>query len=186
MKALLSFWESPKHTIIEARNYIIVVIALFLAGIIYGYANLQDNQRFHEIFQSILKTHQAASYFPFIIKIFIRNSIIAYISMRFGIVLGILPVCSSFFNGLMIGWFSVTFKSMSQSNLFLLLMPHGVFELSAMFIAWGIGLWRAKVLFGPDVENEKKTSLIKMHNVYLRVTLPLLFIAAVIEGRGML
>ena len=186
MKQFLSFLDGPKNTIFEARNYIFFVIVLFSAGIIYGYVNLQDNQQFQEIFQNLLKTHQAKGYLPFIIKIFIRNSIVAYVSMRLGIFLGIFPVFSSFFNGLMIGWFLTTFEKLSEVNLFLLLIPHGIFELSAMFIAWGIGFWRVKILFSDNFKEASKVSLKKTHKVYLMIVLPLLLIAAVIEGRGFL
>ncbi|MBW1814883.1 MAG: stage II sporulation protein M [Deltaproteobacteria bacterium] len=182
----MSLWDGPKNTIIEARNYILFVIILFTAGLIYGYVNLQDNQHFYEIFQNLLKTHQAKSYFPYIIKIFVRNSIVAYISMRFGIFLGIFPTFSSFFNGLMVGWLKTTFEKISGFNLFLLLLPHGIFELSAMFIAWGIGIWRVKLLFVPNFEEAAKVSLKRIHKVYVTVILPLLLIAAVIEGRAML
>jgi len=186
MKQFLDYFEEPKETILEARNYIFFVIVLFVLGIIYGYSHLQDNQQFHEILQNLIKTHQAKSYFPFIIKIFIRNAIVAYVSMRFGIFLGIFPVFSSVFNGLMIGWFISTFKKMTAVNIFLLLAPHGVFELSAMFIAWGLGIWRVKFLFIPSYEEEMKVSLKKVHRVYVKIVLPLLFIAALVEGRGML
>lgn len=186
MNRYLFYLDGPKNTIYEARNYIFFVIALFIAGIIYGQTHLQDNQQFHEIFQNLLKTHQSKSYFPFIIKIFIRNSLIAYVSMRFGIFLGIFPVFSSFFNGLMIGWFLSTFEKITEANLFLLLLPHGIFELSAMFLAWGVGVWRVKFLFISNFEEESKASLKKAHRVYLKIILPLLLIAAAIEGRGML
>ncbi|MBW1984577.1 MAG: stage II sporulation protein M, partial [Deltaproteobacteria bacterium] len=93
---------------------------------------------------------------------------------------------SSFFNGLMVGWLKTTFEKISGFNLFLLLLPHGIFELSAMFIAWGIGIWRVKLLFVPNFEEAAKVSLKRIHKVYVIVILPLLLIAAVIEGRAML
>jgi stage II sporulation protein M len=185
MKGYLSVFDGPKSSIIEARNYIFIVIFLFIAGIIYGYVNLQDNQQFLEIFQNLLKTHQAQSYFPFIIKIFLRNSIVAYISMRFGIFLGLFPVLSSFVNGLMIGWFC-TYAKMGGFDLLLLLLPHGIFELSAMFIAWGIGVGRAKLLFSDNFQVASKNSLKKMNRVYVFIIVPLLLIAAAVEGRVLL
>lgn len=186
MKDFISIWESPKSTIVEARNYICFVIILFIVGIIYGHVKLQHNEQFLEIFQNLLKSHKAGSYFPFIIKIFLRNSIVAYVSIRFGILLGIFPVISSFFNGLMVGWLSTMLEKISGFQLFLMILPHGIFELSAMFIAWGIGLWRARLMFSPNFKAEAKESLKKIHRVYVTVVLPLLFIAALVEGRIML
>lgn len=54
--------------------------------------------------------------------------------------------------------------------IFIQSLPHGVFELSARFIAWGIGLWQAKFLFSPDDEGAKKPSLIKLQKVYMRAS----------------
>lgn len=186
MKDIISIWKSARSTIIEARNYIVFVIILFIAGIIYGNINLQDNEQFLEIFQNLLKTHRADSYFPFIIKIFIRNSIVAYVSIRFGILLGIFPVISSFFNGLMVGWLSTMLEKISGLQLFFMILPHGIFELSAMFIAWGVGLHRVRLLFSNDFKEEARVSLKKAHRVYLSVVLPVLFVAALVEGRVML
>jgi uncharacterized membrane protein SpoIIM required for sporulation len=86
----------------------------------------------------------------------------------------------------MVGWLSTMLEKIGGFQLFLMILPHGIFELSAMFIAWGIGLWRARLMFSPNFKAESKESLKKTHRVYVTVVLPLLFIAALIEGRIML
>jgi len=186
MKPDESFFDGPKNTISEGRNYILFAMLLFAAGIVFGHFYLSENKQFLEIFQNLLKTHKADHYIPFVLKIFIRNALVAYVSIRFGIFLGIFPVFSAVFNGLMVGWLSTFMEKLSGFQLFLLLLPHGIFELSAMFIAWGLGLWRVKLLFIPEYEEALKISLKKVHRVYVKIVLPLLFIAALVEGRVML
>ena len=62
------------------------------------------------------------------------------------------------------------------------LLPHGIFELPAIFIALGIGLKLGTFPFQKEPEKSLKRFLGNSIRVFLLIVLPLLLIAGIIEG----
>ena len=65
---------------------------------------------------------------------------------------------------------------------FLAIVPHGVFELPAYFLSVAIGLKLAREVLKPKLERQLRLQLGDGLRVYLRLILPLLIIAAIIES----
>jgi stage II sporulation protein M len=87
-------------------------------------------------------------------------------------------------NGLILGWIVVTATGPSLVDAAGILVPHGMFEWPAMMIAWGVGLWRGALYrFGTD----PGTFVLRWqqsNRVFSLIVLPLLLLAAMVEGRG--
>jgi stage II sporulation protein M len=111
-----------------------------------------------------------------LVFIFLKNASSAFFAIVFGFLFGLVPAFGAAFNGIAVG----AVLNLNPLNFFKLL-PHGIFELSAIFIAWGLGIWCAGGLFhSPPISFRIKRSL----NIYLSIIVPLLIIAAIVEVLG--
>jgi stage II sporulation protein M len=181
-----SWYFESKNIIYDARKFIMFAFFMFCLGIILGYFYLSDSQLIKDGVTELLESFHTTSYFIFVSKIFIHNVIIAYLSIRLGILLGLIPTISSLASGISVGWAFANFNNIHYIKLLLLLVPHGVFELPAMFLAWGIGFWHCKIFFIPNYDQTPKENVKRIHKLFIRLILPLLAIAAIIEGRSLL
>jgi uncharacterized membrane protein SpoIIM required for sporulation len=167
----------------KARNFIYFALSLFCIGIVIGFV-------YSESFRPLLLAFERFLQYRFegrgtlltIVLIFFQNFTAAIISILFGVLLGIVPFFSAILNGVIIGALSAELAGANQLNRLWGLVPHGVFELPAIFMAWGLGLWHGAWL----LRNDKSETLANRRNsamlTFLRYGLPLLIIAAIIEG----
>lgn len=114
--------------------------------------------------------------------IFLNNLRSSFFALVFGILLGIFPVFAAVLNGFLLGF--VADLSVRSQGIFVLwrILPHGIFELPAVFISLGLGL-RLGFYFWRRRKNEKfKDLFIESIRIFLLIVFPLLVIAAIIEG----
>lgn len=99
-----------------------------------------------------------------------------------GIFLGIFPLIVALINGVIVGYvLRLSWNSSGFSELWRL-FPHGIFELPAVFISIGLGVKLGGFIFSAHPTRELKERLYKSVNVFLFIVIPLLIIAAIIEG----
>jgi len=174
-------WEFIK----ESRKFIFVIIGIFLFFTLVGFfIPAPDNisKWIADYIKNIIDETAGFSIIQLTSFIFFNNLKSSFIGMILGLLLGIIPVFIALFNGYILGF--VLNESVKANGIFILwkLLPHGIFELPAVFISLGLGLnLGTKILF-----NRKKGELRKMFynslKVFLFVIIPLLIIAAIIEG----
>jgi uncharacterized membrane protein SpoIIM required for sporulation len=112
----------------------------------------------------------------------IRVAVLAFIS---GITLGIGTVYLLVMNGLLVGALAAVFMQSGKSYVFwAYILPHGVIELTAIFIAGGAGLYMGYRFFVPGPYSRKRMFLesAKESAQLLLGTIPLFVIAGIIEG----
>jgi stage II sporulation protein M len=139
----------------------------------------QNLEGFVKLFRALPKLELAGA-------IFLNNALKALLVMVGGIALGILPVIFIFANGAAVGF--VLYGSMESRGLLtalLAILPHGIFELPAILLATSMGLLLGrssiKKLFGGGdvaIANELTLAL----KFFVRIVVPLLFIAALVEA----
>lgn len=111
-----------------------------------------------------------------------RVAILAFVS---GVTFGLVPIYLLLFNGLLIGALAAVYQQAGSSYAFwAYILPHGVIELTAIFIAGGAGLYMGYRMLVPGRYARKHQFLeaVKESAQLLLATLPLFFIAGVIEG----
>jgi stage II sporulation protein M len=166
----------------EAGNTIPVALVLFLVGIIAGFTHPSWAEGNLALLKEIAKQLYGKSTYAIIGTIFLRNSLSAVFSVVLGPLLGIVPVLGALVNGLMVG---LTFTCISETNkikALLQLFPHGLFELPAMFMAWGIGIWQGIWFFQKNVQHTFRERRNNALRILFFIIIPLLLIAATIEG----
>ncbi len=169
----------------ESRNYVYLAIALFVLGAIVGFA-FPDffGEYFNQIIKDLIEKTKDLNTGEMVFFIFQNNVLSSLMAVVLGFVLGVFPVASIVINGILLGY--VMNKVIAVEGVLIIwrLVPHGIFELPAIFISVGLGIKFGMFLF---VKKGKKSEefrrrLWKSLKVFLTIVLPLLIIAAIIEG----
>ena len=132
--------------------------------------------------EELLAKTEGLSTSQLILFILYNNLKSSFWALILGFFLGIFPVLTSFANGYVLGF--VAEKTVSQESIFYLwrLFPHGIFELLALFLTLGLGTRFGFFILGRNKKREFLRRLQESLRVFLFIILPLLIIAAIIEG----
>lgn len=168
--------------------YILISALIFLSGIIAGYYFVefypseagQLITALEETYKPILEMNKASQ----VLFIFLKNGVTSFFIIVLGIIFGVLPIFSLISNGEVLGML-VNFALEKSSTLYFLsgVLPHGIIEIPCFLIATAIGLRIARTFVrkilgkGGSLKEELNLGL----NVFLRIILVFLFLAAIIE-----
>lgn len=169
-------------------RYLLISIFLFSSGIIGGYYFFDifpsESEKILSLLSETFKPILAMPSFVQILFIFLRNGLISFLMIIFGILFGIFPIIVLISNGqilgLLLGWLVPRYNI---SYILLGILPHGLIEIPCFLLSAAIGLKIGKILVKKIFR--KKVSLQEELNLglsfFLRIILFLLFAAAVIE-----
>lgn len=118
-------------------------------------------------------------------SIMTNNIRVAVLAFASGITLGIGTLYLLVYNGILIGALAALFHRAGEGYAFWAhILPHGVIELTAIFIAGGAGLYMGYVILvpGPFTRKFRFVTAAKESALLLLGTIPLFVIAGVIEG----
>ena len=208
----------------ESKNFIYVTILVFFITFLFGFffslPELITNQIL-EFIQELLEKTKGMSQFELTRLVFLNNIKSSFVVLVFGMVLGIYPVMATIANGFILGF--VASIAVGSEGFFVLwrIFPHGIFELPAIFISFGLGLklglwlimgpikfyWKENklvlilfilfylptfiltLIYNHRFRSKMKKSFLEFKlnfmnslKVFLFIILPLLIIAAIIEG----
>jgi len=180
-KNYIESWEYVK----ESKKFIYAVFFIFLFSSIIGFFFPAPNAVIEQILkfiEELLAKTGGMNQFELINFILLNNLQSSFTSMIFGVLLGIFPLMAVIVNGYILGFVSA--MSVKSEGVFILwrLIPHGIFELPAVFISMGLGLKLGTFILQKDRIESLKRYLWKSIIVFLFIILPLLILAAIIEG----
>ena len=181
LKLKTQFREALSYTK-ESSSYIYSVLWIFIASAIFGLAFKSNLTFLEEILKELIQRTMNLNTQEMIFFILQNNLQSALLSIFFGILLGIFPLFSTISNGIILGYVLGRTLEVSSILSWWRLLPHGIFELPAIFISFGLGI---KLGFSLLVKNKMKTlktRFYKTFNAFLMIIIPLLIIAAIIEG----
>lgn len=169
----------------ESRKFIFFIVALFFFFALIGFfipATQSISNQITFFIDELLAQTDGLSQSDLIQFIFLNNFQSSLVSMLLGSFLGIFPIITIILNGYLLGF--VSEMSVDRSSVFILwkLLPHGIFELPAVFISTGLGLKLGTFIFSKNKFETFKKYLWSSLIVFLFVIVPLLIIAAIIEG----
>lgn len=127
----------------DSKKYVYFSILIFFIFVLIGFflklpgeITSQLLQYFNDL---ILKT-KGYSFFDMCIFLFQNNLFASFFGMIGGILFGIFPLLNSMVNGVVLGF--VANLSVNEAGILSLfrIIPHGIFELPALFICLGLGL----------------------------------------------
>jgi stage II sporulation protein M len=174
----------------ELRPYLITSVIVFAVGTVIGAAvasrfpGLAD--QFGDSVTGFLKSFRGMPKPQLAAAIFLNNSVKTLAAILLGLAIGIVPALFLALNGVVLG--VVFFLSSYNRGLWpslLSILPHGVIELTGVFLGTAIGLLLGslvlkRMLRKSDVEIGPALS--RALRFYAIVIVPMLFIAALIEA----
>ncbi len=197
MKQLKQFFGSTFIRIfIEQWKFVVISMLLFILGGAAAFTAVsQDVMNLY----SVLPESMAQAFDPdqignpegavnspvMSVEIMTNNIQVAFLAFAGGITFGLLTVYALVFNGIIVGALAALYmKSGKSYEFWAYIVPHGVIELTAIFIAGGAGLLMGYKLFVPG--NRSRIIQLKeqsYRSVLLLIgTIPMFVIAGLIEG----
>ncbi len=176
------------------RKYVLFSMAIFFfaffLGLLFSFLNPVLAE---EALDELIKSFSfLLDFSPFEMGLFLffNNSIKVFLFMLLGVLLVIPTIFFLFLNGWVLGYVvGVSFLEIGIKGIFYSLFLHGVFELSGLFIGSSLGILigvtaykefkKSKKIF-PLSEKIRETFFLSFE-VFLKIVIPLLFLAALIE-----
>ncbi len=178
-----SYFTDSIDTLRQLKKLIATSIVLFFTASILGAIFSEDlYPNILPILQSILEEIQDANFVELFAFILGQNLSATATIMLSGIVFGILPFVSIVSNGIVLGVVLTQLQQSTGASHWWEVVPHGIFELPALFIATSLGFYLGGALFAQERWQTVKHRLMKSLTTYTFWVMPLLLIAAIIES----
>ncbi len=127
----------------KSKKFIYLSVFFFVVFVFLGFLipvpSAFETKILDYITELLLKT-KGMSYFELIRFIFLNNSEVSFLGIFLGIFIGIFPLTALVFNGYILGFIASKFAQAGSILVLWKLIPHGIFELPAVFISMGLGL----------------------------------------------
>ena len=169
----------------KSKKFIYVVVGMFFAFALIGYFIPAPEfivEQVMKILEEILEKTKDMNGFELTRFIFFNNIQSSFIGMLFGVFLGIFPIISTIANGYILGFVACLSVQTEGALILWRLIPHGIFELPAIFISLGLGLRVGTFVFQKNKLESFRKYLMESLIVFVFVVIPLLILAAIIEG----
>ena len=169
----------------ESRNFIYFIIGVFLLFVLIGYFVPTPDflkERILKMIENLLNQTEGLGQFELIKFILLNNLQASFSGLIFGVFLGIFPVLVAIANGYLLGFVAVRVALSEGISALFSLLPHGIFELPAVFISLGLGLKLGTFIFRKNIKESFKNYFLESLRVFVFIIIPLLIIAAIIEG----
>lgn len=194
---LAYFFKEYFITLIRKRHlFILFAFLLFFIGALSGYiavqqdplnvyvilpAQIAENVDPHRVGEG----HDQISNPLMSSAIMLNNIKVAIMAFVGGITFGLFTIYAMLYNGLIVGALAAVFHQAGKSYIFwAYILPHGIIELTVIFIAGGAGLYMGYRMFVPgSYPRFKQLRISALESLQLLLgTIPLFVIAGIIEG----
>ena len=170
----------------ELRYIKISVAIFFLFSTLSFFAYSDDPEYFNILIKEFAAKFEFARDFNALqtfLMIFFNNSLIAYFIILLGFFFSLVPIFVLVSNASILGIvLAVAVNQIGWGPSLLALLPHGIIELPALFLASAYGIFLGNKFTKFIFRKEKfMPSFVHANKVYLKVILPLFFLAAIIE-----
>jgi stage II sporulation protein M len=179
--------------LIEIKNfpkkiYIFLSFLLFFSGFFGGYFWTQKNVL--KVLKYLLKLQEILSpvlnlspFFQFLF-VFFNNSINSFLVIFLGSIFCIFPTIVLLVNGGILGSLFFLFKlKLETKSFFLLILPHGIFEVPAILLSGAAGLSLGVSTFKRIFRKQRglKKEFKKSFSFFFKTLIPLWIVAAFVE-----
>ncbi|MCZ7392823.1 MAG: stage II sporulation protein M [Candidatus Methanoperedens sp.] len=170
------------------KKYLWIVVVIFILSLIIGVLvsvkNPELSKNYLNMFRDSFGWIKTLNPIEIVLLIFLNNAFKSFLALVLGVGLGVIPLLFVAGNGIIVGMLAHTI-SRQQGTLFVIaaLLPHGIIEVPMILISASVGLRLGHKMYPSltGLKTDIKKELIEGIGFYIRVVLPLLFVAAVIE-----
>ena len=183
LKKFFSGYRDSLSFLVDSKNYFLFVLFIFLFSAFVGvvYPQFFSNQ-IKDYLVNLYDQVKDLGFWHLFLFIINNNVSSAFFGFLLGLFFGIFPIFVSVVNGYVLGFVAGKSVSLSGLPILLRLLPHGIFELPAVFISAGLGL---RIGFSFFTKNGRKNFwnvFVQSVLAFLRFVVPLLIIAGFIEA----
>jgi len=168
------------------NKFFVLAVLIFIAAALFGYYT--SNKQLGEIeeIRTVIKALNLQGISPFwlFVFIFFNNAFKAFLVIILGFIFGLVPFYFLYVNGVLLGA-TIWFISKQAGVLVAVagLLPHGIIEIPAFLITVGYGFWLGGIFFRRIKQPVPLRPAIRQAlGVYVKLILPMLFVAALIEA----
>ncbi len=167
----------------ESRKYIYLATGPFFFAFLIGFlvnVPAEVETKILDMLRELVSKFDGLNTWQTVWAIFSNNLMVSFLVLILGVLIGIPSVWLALSNGFLVGF--VAKFAVQQEGILILwrLLPHGIFELPAVLISIGLGI---KIGFEwISVENSFLRNVKNSLKTFIYLILPLLIIAAIIEG----
>ncbi len=185
------YWKHEIHDlfvdswkfICEKRKFVFIPMFVFFTGSLIGFIQADIlGEYFKELIKEIAPQSEGLDFIQMFWFIFSNNIASSFMAMILGMFFGVFPLFNALFNGALLGYVYSEVSGVAGFGIIWRLLPHGIFELPAVFISLGLGIYIGSTIFYPE---RKKNFILKIKEsikVFLTIVFSLLVIAAIIES----
>ncbi|MDD5012230.1 MAG: stage II sporulation protein M [Candidatus Nanoarchaeia archaeon] len=182
---LLEEYKKSLNYLRESKKFIYAIIGIFFFFVLFGYFIPPPEfiyTKLIDFIRELFETTKDLSMSELIKFIIANNTQSTFFGIILGMFLGVFPIINAIMNGYMLGF--VSMLSVENGGLLSLwrLLPHGIFELPAIFISLGLGLKFGTFIFQKEKLKSFADYFLNSMRIFLLIVIPLLIIAGIIEG----
>jgi len=169
----------------DCKYFIYIIVAMFFIFALIGFfVPIPEfiSEQLLNLMNELIEKTRGMSGKELIVFIFLNNLQSSFFGMMGGFFIGIFSILTTILNGYLLGFASLIVVGEGGFSVLLKLLPHGIFELPAIFISLGLGLKFGTFIFQNNIWKSFKAFFWNSLRVFAFVVLPLLIIAAIIEG----
>jgi stage II sporulation protein M len=169
--------------LVGKKKFFFIAMFLFIAGSLIGF---MEADLFGEYFKELIKEIAGQTYGLDFVEmfwfIFSNNLTSSLVAIVLGVFFGIFPIFHALFNGTLLGYVYFEVSAKAGWGVIWRLLPHGIFELPAIFISIGLGIYIGSAMFYPERKKNLILRIKESLKVFLTIIFSLLVIAAFIES----
>lgn len=199
-RTLSVLWEAVPSLLRRTATVHLLAMSIFMGSGLFGFlAYSMDSQAafffrpggVEKLERSLQRSEKmgaviSSSVAPvFATKIMTNNIQVCFLAFALGLTFGIGTFLLLWMNGLLLGTYAAVAHKYGVGTLFWsYILPHGIIELTAIFMAGGAGFLLAKALWFPG-EKRRRDALREQGRAAIQVVLaiiPMLIVAGLIEG----
>ncbi|NIQ93673.1 MAG: stage II sporulation protein M [Desulfuromonadales bacterium] len=164
--------------LLEKKFFLLLACLIFVLGIITSFLTRNLAESLLLLFIDSLQPHIVdRAFLPLALFILSRNTVALFLMVFLGAVFSIFPLLALFANGFIVGA-ALLVAPLSWWKI----LPHGIFEIPAIFIAAAYGLWLGLWPFAGMGTGELRNRLAICTCAYIKLILPLLILAGLVEA----
>lgn len=167
-------------------KYFFTATALLVLSTVWG-VYVGRNSNSPELIEnsfSIFSLFQDIPPFLLFVLILLNNAIKTFFVVLLGFLFGLVPLYFLYINGTILGIvIALLNQKVGSFPIFAGLLPHGVFEIAGFLLATTYGLWLGVKFWQRITKKEPFLPYLKQSMlIFVKIVLPLLFVAAIIEA----
>jgi stage II sporulation protein M len=161
---------------------VVVLFFVISAMVFFGIQSEEINETIKEQLKEIVEQFEGLGLFQTIFKILVNNSLVSFFGIVLGVFFGIVTLSLILTNAYVIGFVARGAVNEAGFGILWTLVPHGIFELPAVFISFALGIKLGMFFISKNSWEELKSRFNNSMKVFVLIIVPLLVFAAIIEG----